>query len=340
MGQNGKQNNGRHTDLKALLRNMLNAVPIAFVLAGYFYMSRRRLDLAAFAFLYTMALFLLLSVLRKHSGTPKAAIKPGRFTVLICLLAVAAAAAYLAASRLAPNLQQVMKSLVPVLCLCAFLLCGAALLFRFISGSSAQKAMRAYNELCDPNPLLEECERRLAGRLNGVARQRWLFQKSSMLAALGRFESAEQVLSALLAKEQRLPDNLRAICCYNFAEVLLDLGKLEAAEDYHTKAALVSQSLSENMKQTMLGFLREQDGFLLYHKGDYEGARRIFMESGWDTEQNDDPKTLCTRVFHAYKLGLVLLKTGEAKLAREKLSFVARHGNRLYITTQAKEILG
>lgn len=270
MGQNGKQNNGRHTDLKALLRNMLNAVPIAFVLAGYFYMSRRRLDLAAFA----------------------------------------------------------------------FLLCGAALLFRFISGSSAQKAMRAYNELCDPNPLLEECERRLAGRLNGVARQRWLFQKSSMLAALGRFESAEQVLSALLAKEQRLPDNLRAICCYNFAEVLLDLGKLEAAEDYHTKAALVSQSLSENMKQTMLGFLREQDGFLLYHKGDYEGARRIFMESGWDTEQNDDPKTLCTRVFHAYKLGLVLLKTGEAKLAREKLSFVARHGNRLYITTQAKEILG
>lgn len=270
MEQNEKQKNGRHTDLKALLRNMLNALPIAFLLAGYFYMSRRRLDLAVFV----------------------------------------------------------------------FLLCGAALLFRFISGSSAQKAMRAYNELCDPNPLLEECERRLAGRLNGATRQRWLFQKSSMLAALGRFESAEQVLSALFAKEQSLPDNLRAICCYNFAEVLLDLGKLEAAEDYHTKAALVSQSLSENMKQTMLGFLREQDGFLLYHKGDYEGARRIFMESGWDTEQSDDPKTLCTRVFHAYKLGLVLLKTGEAKLAREKLSFVAGHGNRLYITTQAKEILG
>lgn len=324
MGQNGKQNKG--------------GLPVAAAL-GIFYMSRRRLDLAAFVFLYAMALFLLLSVLRKYSRTPKTVIRPGRFAVLICLLAETTAVAYPAVNRLAPNFQPVMRSFMPVLCLCAFLLCGASLLFFFISGSSAQKAMRVYNELCDPNPLLEECERRLAGRLNGLTRQRWLFQKSSMLAVLGRFESAEQILNALLAQEQSLPDDLRAICCYNFAEVLLDLGKLEAAKDYHTKAALVSQSLSENMKQTMLGFLREQDGFLRYHKGDYEGARRIFMELGWDKEQNGDPKTLCTRVFHAYKLGLVLLKTGEAKLAREKFYFVATRGNQLYIATQAKELL-
>lgn len=155
---------------------------------------------------------------------------------------------------------------------------------------------------------------------------------------MGETASAVQIAEELLSTEQNLSAQMRWTCFYNLTDLHCSLGNLKVAENYRVKAcACTRRCKSLKTKQWMSDVLHAQEGVLFYHAGAYENAKQRLLECGWDGEET--AQTLCTQVFHAYWAGLIFLETGDKKLAMEKLWFVAEHGNQLYITARAKEMI-
>lgn len=212
------------------------------------------------------------------------------------------------------------------------------ILLKHVSNGRWQRANRAYRQQCDPCPMLEECQRRLSKRLSKTSRQRWLIQKAAVLSDLGDPTAAIKIVDELLSSGQSLSVQTRWACYYDLADFHCNLGDLEAAVASRIKADdCARQCKTPNTKQWLLDTLYAQEGVYLYHAGEYEQAKERMLECGWNKE--DTAQELCTRVFRAYWVGLVFLKTGDTQRAVEKLQFVAEHGNRIYVTAIAKELI-
>lgn len=332
----------RELKLKERWLNLVISVPLAFLIA-YLLLRRYMPELAVLALIYIPVVVTLMPRLHELGKKPAPSEqKPSPTSArigVVALTLLAAVAFY--TGRVFPMVRPLTDGYLWIYT-AAVLFGGIAFFGRifFERGANGrwQTANLAYQKQCDTRPMLEECDRRLSKRLSKTAQQRWLMQKAAALADIGETESAIQIVDELLSAEQDLSVQTRWACFYDLAEFHCKLGTLEAAAVNRINAyACARQCVDLKTKQWMLDTLHAQEGVFLYHSGEYKQAKQRMRECGWDGEETD--QALCTRVFHAYWIGLVFLKTGDTETAMEKLRFVAEHGNQLAVAAQAKEMI-
>lgn len=319
-------------------RELVLSIPAGLLLVGYLLFSRLEEELGVLCLIYVVFLATLLPCMREldnkrgqdNKNPSAASSRTGLIAVGIWVVL------FISLTLFLPSIRAITVPMLWLVAVFVVLLGGVMVLARRVSKSPFQQASHAYYNQCDPRPMLEECTRQLSRRQLRRPRQQWLLQQAATLSDLGDTTASDRIAEGLLSSGKTLAEEVRVVCYYNLAESHCQRGNWVAAADCHAKAvAGTARCSNEKTRQALQGYLREQEGFLLYGTGDYRGAQQRFEQLGWATDWEDATKPLCTRVFHAYKLGMVYEKTGETALARAQLAFVTQHGNQLAVVQRA-----
>lgn len=206
------------------------------------------------------------------------------------------------------------------------------------NGWSSKMTERAYFMRCDPEPYLElalACiyryrKPRTAAQKNalGVAR----LAANSALSALGRDQEALEYLKAVNVRDLT-PVNC-IIYFHDYFVTCHHFGRIEPQMLAMAKEAFEKVSLPR-IQREMVSETLFYDQLLLqfWQEGTSESLEAQFSEllSQTKTERN--------RVSYHMTLAQCALDRNDHTAARAHLEYVAAHGNKLYIRTEAEELL-
>ena len=208
--------------------------------------------------------------------------------------------------------------------------------FNFQSGAITklnQNISVEYKNSCDPYVLLDFCEKVLSYKISPMVRQSLLITKSTALYQLGMFGESKEILDAVNIDRYAGIGYLVKMAYYNnlFA-VCQKLGETERAEFYKEKFFKMHADLNGKKEKEKMDYLKRSIEVKWLMIGErYDEALKL--------ADGLSEKTLLDKVFKKNTLGKIYMKLGDTEAARREFSFVAQNGNRLYIASEAKEMI-
>lgn len=186
------------------------------------------------------------------------------------------------------------------------------------------------HNVCDPYPLLQECDDQLSYVKSKASRQLLITNRSAALCELGRTEEALASLETLNIDDPYCVAFWRYVYYNNAASAALDCGQREKAMVYRQKADQAAVSVT-NKAQKALIQATNYDWLttLCLLDGDYHGAATYLS-------YQTPPENTLTRVHRAYQIAQVEAAFGNLANAKFQLDFVLRYGNRLAVVGKAR----
>jgi len=218
------------------------------------------------------------------------------------------------------------------------LLLGLLLSLLLLFSASRQviiKAVKQYNEQCDPNVLLKPIEEQLQKVKSKTYRQMLLMNKAVALRDLGRFDEALSILTSINIDQFGSTLPITKIVYYNnLTDILIIRGDFYQAEIWHVKMKQIISDIKVSKKQrdklNRLTSLNQIELFIAY--GNYSEAENLL---------NSLSEPMTTRQQISKHLSFAKLYMGQNKpdKARECLQFVVSAGNKIYDGLLAQRML-
>lgn len=219
----------------------------------------------------------------------------------------------------------VLTGLAPWLAFLIYMICSFAgiLAVNFLAYGDLRAAIKALDQDCDPDPLLELSQSVL--RQNPKSLLYGVYEAFVLLHLNRRPEAAERL--APLEKDKRLWKNPGLLQVYCGCRA--DLSDAE-------EAAVWLDRLEEKAGKApgTAKLLKQQRALLALRRGETEGLEPLFQTCLSEAE------TLRGVLAWRWSLARLYLLQGRKDEAREHLRYVAEHGNKLYVRSQAEEALG
>lgn len=196
-----------------------------------------------------------------------------------------------------------------------------------------KKPVKLLNEHCDPYPYLEQTELLATYKLTDTAHQLVFMDQAAMLLDIGNGQEAYDLLMSInIDKYAGILPVQKAIYYNNLACSCLMLSKTEEARIWYEKSRMIAQDIrSEKMKKLLTWAQSTTSAELLYSEGKYDDAL--------DALTDKKAETLRQQVSQAAILGKILFAKGDFARAAEYLTSVCINGNRMYVVTEAKNLL-
>lgn len=207
---------------------------------------------------------------------------------------------------------------------------------RFIAtapGKLLQEPLEIMNQQCDPAPYQEEVERQMLHRGSGPQEQLLLIQYAVALRVTGLNQKAAEILEGI--NIDRFPGTtpyFKFMYYNNLSDALFAVDRTFEGLIWHRKAKQIYNDLPENkQKQEFSTTIQISEAEALYWEGDYDKALR---KVAWINCKSQ--RCLLDAALLAAKCHIAL---EEPEKAREKLAYVAEHGNKLHIVEEAQALL-
>ena len=215
----------------------------------------------------------------------------------------------------------------------SIILCIGALLGDSCLMRLTKKPLSDFDDACDPYPLLEETEKLLACNLKGNMEQVTQINRLAALSVLGKYDVVYDTLMSLNIDKYSgcLPMN-KVVYYHNLASACDDLGRHDEASAWRSKMNTIYNDMPENrMKKSVSTFVLNSRAEELFYSGRYQEALEMRNSKG--------NQKLRYQVADAFAIAKIYIKLGDKEKARENLEFVIKNGNKLYVVTEAKELM-
>ena len=213
-----------------------------------------------------------------------------------------------------------------------------ALAFIFASRRRTPRALNSLTQACDPEPLLAWAEEEIAywskrprGRQNVLAAYR--MDQAAALNALGRTAQALEIQQSL--EPQTMTALTRIFYYTNLAAFFIGLEQIPEAEEALSQAQLLSRLDPPRPKPGA----QLRDCQLHSHlelsllRGETQGVEEPLLAL---LERSEGEYS---KLYRLHTLAQLCLLEGRLPEAREHLEYILAHGNKLYVRTQAQELL-
>lgn len=212
------------------------------------------------------------------------------------------------------------------------LFCGS----RFISsapGKLLREPLEILEQQCDPQPFLEETQRQMQKKDNSPQRQLTQINYATALRMVGENHRAAEILESInIDRYAGVTPQFKFLYYNNLADVLFPLDRTVEALIWHKKAKRIYDDLPESkIKQSLTHIIQISEAEALYYQKDYDRALR---KIAWVNCQSQ--RCLMDAALLAAKCHIAL---EEPEKAREKLLYVADHGNKLHVVEAANVLL-
>ena len=209
-------------------------------------------------------------------------------------------------------------------------------MFSYIDGcylAAANKATKHLNDTCDYEPLLALTEEIVRYAKPSPNKQIMHMNYAVCHLYKGDFLTARQIMTNInINKFPGAMYYIKMLYYNNLAEIEDHLGNNEAADVYFDNVDKLYRDLKPGKKKELF-----KDTFNstlashLYRNGDYRAALEIMDKL--------KPSNLCSAVQSAHLHARILIALGENERAKEALNFAIANGGKLYVVSEAKEIL-
>ena len=201
------------------------------------------------------------------------------------------------------------------------------------SDNLLKKAIKSWEEYCDPEPLLNETEFLLGCRNSAMVKQILFMNKSAALSSIGKTREAyDMLISMNIDKEAYIPDAARLLYYNNLMVYAHNLGMNELADITYSKLLLMYPDIkNKKTKEDFDEHMKESKASFHIRKGEYEQAI--------DALNQLSPQKMRSKVENAFTYAKVYLALGETEKAKDHLVFVIVNGNKLACVNEARELL-
>jgi len=196
-----------------------------------------------------------------------------------------------------------------------------------------KKPMEILLQECDPHPFLEETQRQRNYPGNRNLKLWHILYEGMALREIGEFSQAYALLAA--HGNELVPRTALVVQAQYYAEMAYlsaKLGDLQGMEFWHEKL-LDAHSKTKTKRHKQFTESAVTSHLVMYHY-----ARQEYSQS-FQVLQNVPTGVPRSRVAVAMNQARIHLALEEMQKAKEKLEFVIQNGNKLYIVTEAKELL-
>lgn len=196
-----------------------------------------------------------------------------------------------------------------------------------------KQPIKANDENCDPYPLLFETEKLLSYKNSPINQQIFLILKCVALHNIGEYSKTFDILSSINIDKfaGMLPVN-KVSYYNNLSDICMVLGKNEQANIWYIKMAQMYSDIKDSKSKKMLEpMMQAATASNIFRMGDYKQVVDLLSSIKC-------PNTV-SAVSNAMLCAQAYLKLDAKEQAKEKLEFVIEKGNKLYIVTEAKDIL-
>lgn len=193
--------------------------------------------------------------------------------------------------------------------------------------------MSALEAGCDPYPLLEETEYMISKAKKGIPYFQVTLNYSIALMATGQYEKALSVLKDLdFNKIPTLPHHNMFVYYNNLCTACASNKQWEQMEIYRSKAeasyaCIKKQAFKKKFSDSMSFYQILQ----LIQEKKYDEAEKV-LSSFIPKRGREAVMTAMTRT------GIHIAR-GEVEQAKEQLQFIIENGNKLYVVTEARQML-
>ena len=193
--------------------------------------------------------------------------------------------------------------------------------------------MSALEAGCDPYPLLEETEYMISKAKKGIPYFQVTLNYSIALMATGQYEKALSVLKDLdFNKIPTLPHHNMFVYYNNLCTACASNKQWEQMEIYRSKAeasyaCIKKQAFKKKISESMSFY----QIFPLIQEKKYDEAEKALSSF--------IPKRGRESIMMAMTLTEIHIGRGETEQAKEQLHYIIENGNKLYVVTEARQIL-
>lgn len=207
---------------------------------------------------------------------------------------------------------------------------------RFINaapGKLFREPLEILDQKCDPYPFLEEAERQMARKDVSPQRQMTEVNYATALRMVGQNQRCAEILESInVDRYVGVSPQFKFMYYNNLSDVLFALGRTMEAQIWHKKAQRIYEDLPEGkLKQPLTHVIQISEAEALYYQRNFDKALR---KVAWINCQSQ--RCLLDAALLAAKCHIEL---EEPDKAREKLVYVAEHGNKLHIVEEANALL-
>jgi len=196
-----------------------------------------------------------------------------------------------------------------------------------------QKAIKKLDDECDPYPLYEATSELLTYKNSAIIKRIILINYALALRACGEYEKNLDILKSLDAEKvaELIPEH--QVLYYNN---LMDAhGKLEQyaeAQNVYSKMMSIYQNITEEkILKTLESVIQSAEIFHIYCEKDYEKVILLLKDTGDSCKKN--------KMDSAMLYAKAAIAVGDVNIAKEKLQYVIKNGNKLYVVKEAQQIL-
>lgn len=195
-----------------------------------------------------------------------------------------------------------------------------------------RKARAELEDRCDPYPLLQESETLLSYPHKKGIELSLLIDRGVALSMLGEYQTVYELLTSIDIDQYTQSPSAQFVYYNNLLGCCMDLEKTAQAEQLIPKTMqLYAEIEDEKRKQRLehaVWSLKVSEHML---RQEYPLALKILsgIKAGSLRSEVDDAM-LCAKAY---------LALDETERAEEKLRFVIAHGNKLYLVTEARQLL-
>lgn len=213
---------------------------------------------------------------------------------------------------------------------------GLFLWIRFL-GSRARALLREptkmFLEQCDPYPFLEEIRKHKTYSGSKATKLNLLISETTAMIDIGE---CQEVYILLSPKENDMKATLMRSLLMPYycqmATVCRKLQKDQEAEIWFQKALEAYGKIkNQKQKKQFEDVALIHDAWVFFEKGQYSSTLQLLAQI--------TPENMRSRVSLSMSYAAVYLAQKDTEKAKEALTFVAENGNKLYIATQARQML-
>lgn len=201
------------------------------------------------------------------------------------------------------------------------------------SSKLLKEPLEILEQQCDPLPFLEETRHQMERKDISPQRQLTQMNYATALRMVGDNDQAAEILENInIDRYAGVTPQIKFVYYNNLSDVLFVLNRTTEALIWHKKARQIYEDLPESkIKQSLTQTIQLSEAEALYYQHEYDKA---LHKVTWINCQSQ--RHLMDAALLAAKCHIAL---EEPEKAREKLCYVADHGNKLAVAQEAKTLL-
>jgi tetratricopeptide (TPR) repeat protein len=197
------------------------------------------------------------------------------------------------------------------------------------------KSIKSLNEACDPYPLLDVVNERLADLKSKKHLRGLLIYKALALREMGDFTSCSEILESIDLDQKAASPILKILYYINLADIYINLNKINEAQRILSKAYEILQvtRLSKRNKLTLERYYTFNHFTIEFSKGITDGMEEFLLMI------NKQPLSKRFLISSNLATAEFYLRENKVNIAKEYLQFVIDDGNKLYDAVRAQKMM-